>query len=468
MNYEDVLRYYSKQFIKAEIADYSRNRWIAIHTMRGGKKGLFLRYWRKDKKPLSLASINDFEKIMKEYKGLIPRTFYASINLFQNLNTKENVEDPNNIVSTTMVWDIDGSLKFWEKIVDIARVILDVLERENVTKSVYLIWSGRGIHVHIHELAISDDLRNKYNPLDLAYSVVEYVLRKSKSKILKIIKGAYDPERPLKLENEMDLKRVFTVPLSLHKIVDYAAVCFKPDEIDDFHLEWAKLESIKHNKNWRIYESGEADELALKAIKEIGGYFNRTGEIRTVIGGESIADKTTIPIKKISSAPLKKIGRFQVMALLQAARYFLLKGDLDKAKSFGLNRAIFYAWAKHHKALSARKPGVVKRDETKPKKFEHVGNEPAPLSENGWFIMGGIEQKPEDFDKEVVEKINSILPFGQAWEATLEFLKKFPKKMLMDQQKFFNKIYNQVKDDFLDKILRENKKEKTLTDFLKD
>jgi len=82
--------------------------------------------------------------------------------------------------------------------------------------------------------------------------------------------------------------------------------------------------------------------------------------------------------------------------------------------------------------------------------------------------MGGIEQKPEDFDKEVVEKINSILPFGQAWEATLEFLKKFPKKMLMDQQKFFNKIYNQVKDDFLDKILRENKKEKTLTDFLKD
>jgi len=42
------------------------------------------------------------------------------------------------------------------------------------------------------------------------------------------------------------------------------------------------------------------------------------------------------------------LGRFQVMALLQAARYYKLHGDLEKAKSWGLNRAIFYAWAKHY------------------------------------------------------------------------------------------------------------------------
>jgi len=39
-----------------------------------------------------------------------------------------------------------------------------------------------------------------------------------------------------------------------------------------------------------------------------------------------------------------RIGRFQVMGLLQAARYYVLYGDLEKAKSFGINRAIFYAW----------------------------------------------------------------------------------------------------------------------------
>jgi hypothetical protein len=40
------------------------------------------------------------------------------------------------------------------------------------------------------------------------------------------------------------------------------------------------------------------------------------------------------------------VGRFQVMALLQAARAKVLGYPLDEAQSFGLNRAIFYAAAK--------------------------------------------------------------------------------------------------------------------------
>src|ERR1051326_3125086 len=40
------------------------------------------------------------------------------------------------------------------------------------------------------------------------------------------------------------------------------------------------------------------------------------------------------------------VGRFQVMALLQAARAKALGYPLDEAESFGLNRAIFYAAAK--------------------------------------------------------------------------------------------------------------------------
>ena len=48
------------------------------------------------------------------------------------------------------------------------------------------------------------------------------------------------------------------------------------------------------------------------------------------------------------------IGRFQVMALLQTARYYRLHGDLMRAKSFGLNRAVFYAWAKHYGPRSVK------------------------------------------------------------------------------------------------------------------
>lgn len=40
------------------------------------------------------------------------------------------------------------------------------------------------------------------------------------------------------------------------------------------------------------------------------------------------------------------VGRFQVMATLQAARGYVLGKDISTAKSFGLNRAIFYLAAK--------------------------------------------------------------------------------------------------------------------------
>ncbi len=41
-----------------------------------------------------------------------------------------------------------------------------------------------------------------------------------------------------------------------------------------------------------------------------------------------------------------KVGRFQVMSLLQAARAYVLGLPLESAHSWGLNRAIFIAAAK--------------------------------------------------------------------------------------------------------------------------
>jgi hypothetical protein len=37
------------------------------------------------------------------------------------------------------------------------------------------------------------------------------------------------------------------------------------------------------------------------------------------------------------------------MSILQAASYYVLYKDLDKEESFGLKRAIFYAWVKNYK-----------------------------------------------------------------------------------------------------------------------
>ena len=475
MDFKDILAHYSKELVKKEIIQYASNRWVAIHAMRGGPNGLFIRYKKGGQIPLTISNVEEFNDVFNAFRGLWPRTFYASVNIYSVLDNKADVEEPSNILFSTPIWDIDGSLDFWEKILEAARVIVDLLEKEGVIKSVYLLWSGRGIHVHIHERAVSQDVLSKYHPLDVSYSIVEYILDKGKDRILSIAKGIGESDRPLKVENEIDLKRVFTIPLSLHKSVDYAAVCFKPEEIDNFELEWAKPSILKHNERWREYVEGEADQLAIKAIKKIGGYFARVGEKRTVVQIEE--DKKETKKTKVRKAPAKKIGRFQVMALLQAARYYLLTGDIKKAKSFGLNRAIFYAWAKHHGRFKAPKritpylkTEVEVEEIEKGKKIAYVGNEGAFVSEKGWFIIGDKEQLPEDFDREIADKIDSVMPFEEAWKAAIEYLRKFPEKTLLDQRKFFEEAYKKVRDNFIEEVVlgksKEEKSNKTLLDFL--
>jgi len=159
------------------------------------------------------------------------------------------------------------------------------------------------------------------------------------------------------------------------------------------------------------------------------------------------------------------------MAILQAARYYLLTGDIEKAKSFGLNRAIFYAWAKKYgkyRPPPERKiePGKevikVKEDD---KEIVYVGNEGAYISERGWFIIGEKEQLPQDYDRQIISRINSIMPYEEVWRKVIEYLKKFPKSYLLDQQKFYEKIYKPIRDQFLD-FLKGKQKQESLESFL--
>jgi len=448
MEFDDIVKYYSKLIVQKEIAEYSKSRWVALYT----SSGLFLRYWSKTGPPLRIFNEGDVNKLLERFKGLKPRTFYASVNVYFRIMERDDVKSPNNIKYATPIWDIDGSLECWNSIVDVARIIVERLEREGVSKSVYLKWSGRGIHVQVHERAFSRDLLSKYNPLDIAYSVVEYIIKESSREILEVVKNVKSKGRQLKVENQIDLKRVFTAPLSLHKSLDYAVVCFKPDEIDDFALEWANPATLKHNSSWREYVEGEADSLALKAMEKVGGYFKRVGGIRTVLE----------PVKPrvVKSYRRAKVGRFQVMSLLQAARYYILTGDLEKAKSFGLNRAIFYAWAKYHgkyRIRERRLTGVgrgVKTVTEEGRKLVYVGDEGAFMSERGWFKIGDKEQLPEDYDREVIDKINSVVPYELAWKKAIEYLQKFPKSILLDQRKFYE-VYKKVRDTFFEDIMEE-------------
>jgi len=338
-----------------------------------------------------------------------------------------------NIVCATPSWDVDGSLEEIDLIKEAAEVLLDELRRNGVEKSVYLIWSGRGIHVHLNERAVSEEVWRK-GPLRVSFSIVEYVLRNVREKLSRVCEKSRASERKLKVENIMDIQRVFTAPLSLHRELDIVAVTINPNEIDRFDLSWTKLDDFKYWKDWSRCEEGEADELALKALETVRGE-----ERMRVTGGEIEAAKT-------KAQPIRSVGRFQVMGLLQAARYYVLKGDLDLAKSFGLNRAVFYAWAKK-RGVGVRRPArrgagrVVEREEVE----EKIGDEVAFRSPRGWFIIGGQMQRPTDFDRQIAARFGD--QFKRYWDSALEYLKSFPREVLERQREFYENVYLPVRDD---------------------
>ena len=162
------------------------------------------------------------------------------------------------------------------------------------------------------------------------------------------------------------------------------------------------------------------------------------------------------------------IGRFQVMALLQAARHYIFHKDLDKAKSFGLNRAIFYAWAKYYgphkwpirlmrieEALrrQARGVGSIKC----PEGYVEVLGECITVSPRGYYMIGDQEQLPIDYDRQVTKKLKPLLDPEKAWKAALEYVSNFPDYILRDPQKFYKYVYEPIRDSFFKELIIKGK-----------
>ena len=453
MDFEEVLTYYSKPQVKEEIAAYCSGRWVALEGFYPNGGRAFLRYSRGGN-PLTINEPENVDLLLKRFRFFKPRTIYASVNSYKTLENRENTEDPENIGRSMPIWDVDASLESWEYAVKASEIIVDCLDREGVSRSVFLKWSGRGIHIHVHDGAFSQRILKKHNPLDIAFSIVEYILRKAKAQLVKLAeKAPQTGDRLLKIENKMDLKRVFTAPLSLHRQLDLCCVCFKQNDIHNFSPDWAKIEICRHDPSWKIYEEGEGDQLAVKAVAEIGGYDGwPQAPRRRRIEVSAEIKKPSMKIRKETG--YRKIGRFQVMGLLQAARYYLIKGDIERAKSFGLNRAIFYAWAKRYArdrlTGGRRRAGAaIERMPAADLKIERVGNEAAYLSPNGWFMIGGTEQSARDYDQQIAKHIEAAaIRHEDAWKTAINYLKSFPTDVLVDQQKFYREVYRPVRDSF--------------------
>lgn len=151
------------------------------------------------------------------------------------------------------------------------------------------------------------------------------------------------------------------------------------------------------------------------------------------------------------------VGRFQVMATLQAARAYVLGEPIDSAKSWGLNRAIFYAAAKRG---FKPKPGPLKApkfkmdlDEKKIAKIQktfgiyHLGDEmgySVELDGKRLFTIGEQVQTPENFKKQISSRFGNA--FKKAWAEAVKICKEYDKSILMSMRYFYETVYKPRRD----------------------
>lgn len=263
MSEEVVARHYSRPEVKEELASYSKDRWVALHCEQRDEEGrrLFIRY--DAGRPLRIDGASDVEKLLARFAKFRPRTFYASSNLYSQLGRAPSIAD---VYACTPCWDVDNELQGWRDTLRVCEELVSILDKEGVSKSVSVFWSGQGAHVRVHHLALSPEARARIHPLSAAYAMVEYVMRKLSPAHSTALRGGP------RVENKMDVQRVFTCPLSLHRGLDVVCVCIPLNKLQDFDLSWVEPGRYRHSREWDRYEEGEADELAARAYEAVGGY----------------------------------------------------------------------------------------------------------------------------------------------------------------------------------------------------
>jgi len=151
-----------------------------------------------------------------------------------------------------------------------------------------------------------------------------------------------------------------------------------------------------------------------------------------------------------------KVGRFQVMATLQVARAKELGLSIVAAKSWGLNRAIFYAAAKRGfkerrvPRRSLEEAGKKPIHKTRDAYF--LGDEMAYVSKKGrrsYFTIGGELQTENDFKRQIENRYGKIFP--QAWKESVEIVQQYSKEVLLSQSRFFEEVYRPRRDELASK-----------------
>ncbi len=148
------------------------------------------------------------------------------------------------------------------------------------------------------------------------------------------------------------------------------------------------------------------------------------------------------------------VGRFQVMAVLQAARAAALGLPIVSARSWGLNRAIFYAAAKRgFKGTSGKASGAAAVTVKPGGRWVAAGefllgdDKAYKVTVEGktLFTIGGEIQTPEAFERQIKKRFSTT--YRQAWDEALRIVKAYPRTVLESQIGFYEQVYRPRRDD---------------------
>jgi hypothetical protein len=142
------------------------------------------------------------------------------------------------------------------------------------------------------------------------------------------------------------------------------------------------------------------------------------------------------------------VGRFQVMATLQAARAVTLGLPVGTAKSWGLNRAIYYAAAKRgFKPAGGAGPARPSGTRATVRKFFLGDDEAYAVMRAGQrrFTIGGEIQTPQDFHRQIERRFGGT--FRQAWADALRIVRQCPRQVLESRGAFYALVYRPRRDE---------------------
>lgn len=300
-------------------------------------------------------------------------------------------------------------------------------------ESTYVIFHWLGSDVLIHEDSVPVELFERFpKPAEAGHAISNYILKVIEDRLTKISRFFRG-----RVWFSTDLDKVIA-PCSFIPEVGRRAIYIDIGNPEDLEAK-IREETCIIGEPFRVRGIGQTIKHRL------------LNEVTTLITVKS----TTL--KSPPRALPKIIGRFEIMALLQAARYYVLSGDVNKAKSFGLNRAIFYAWAKYHRPTTRYLlPRYVETESSDNVVLSRSSSDKVVEDQieikNGYFVFSDQVQTPDDFDKSVKHKIDTIVPFEIIWDLTLRYVKMFEDNILRDPNKFYKYVYEPVRDTYMERI----------------